>query len=180
MESAKDPERKPRWGAVGWFLPAAVILLLVSLALQWPWPITAGLFAIPLVIGLLLVLWAGRETSSAVQGFRITSRGARSEGRLTVPVSTGRIEQVLHAAVDGLHRFTIRASSAEGADLAVSWSIKTWGERISLRFTPTNPSETEITGVCTPKLSTTLIDYGQGAEDLQALFAAIRHEAKVD
>jgi hypothetical protein len=161
-------------------LPGSLFLLGVSLWAGFPWQETVLLTALPMGFVLLAVLLGFRTTRARDGAYGITTRGAYSEASLTLDLPVDRVVRVVD---DASH--TIRAPrrtklSATGAEFDSSMSFKTWGMRIFLDFRPVAPDRTLITARAEPKLSTTAIDYGQGARDLITLLGAIERRASWD
>lgn len=93
------------------------------------------------------------------------------------------VEQVLRSvrkAVEDLPRYTLVELSGVQAQLTARMNMKSWGERITLRFRPLDPTRTEIQAQCEPRLGTTMVDYGQGAKDLRTLLGAIEQHISHD
>ena len=85
----------------------------------------------------------------------------------------------LRQVVEDLTRFTLVELSGTQAQLTARMNMKSWGERITLRFHPLDLTRTEIEARCEPRLGTTMVDYGQGAKDLRTLLGAIeQHTAR--
>ena len=180
MQKINVPPPRIRWSALLWFLPATLILLVVGIWTQMPWWVTALWVAIPLAFGLVIGVLGGRRTSAPDGAYGITSQTARSEGRLSVDVPVEQVVRTVREAVETLPRFTVVELSGTGAQLTARMNMKTWGERITLRFHPLEPARTEIEALCEPRLGTTLVDYGQGAKDLRTLLGAIEQRTARD
>ena len=176
MHQSQTPPSRFRWSALLWFLPAALVLLGVGIWAQTQWWVVAVWVAIPVLCGVLIGVFGGRRTEAADGAYGITSQGARSEGRLSVQAPVEQVMGAVRQAAEALPRFTVVEVSEAGAQLTASMNMKTWGERITLRFRPAAPDRIEIEALCEPRLSTTMVDYGQGAKDLRALLDAIDHQ----
>lgn len=166
-----------RWSLLLWVLPIAPVVLGVGI-----WAELSGRFiflmvAIPVVAGLLLAVLGGRRMSAPDDVYGIISQGARSEGKLIVALPINKVPQVVENAARGKSHLSVISLSETGAELLRSANFKTWGERVTLQFQPITTEQTEIMARCEPRLGTTLIDYGQGAQDLRLLLRAIEEQA---
>jgi hypothetical protein len=180
MHQTNVPPSRFRWSALLWFLPATLFLLVVGIWTEMPWWVTALWVAVPVAFGLVIGVLGGRRTSVPDGAYGITSQSARSEGRLSVDVPVERVARTVREAVEALPRFALVELSGTGAQLRARMNMKTWGERITLRFHPLESARTEIEALCEPRLGTTLVDYGQGAKDLRTLLGAIEQRTTRD
>ena len=155
MHQSQTPPSRFRWSALLWFLPAALVLLGVGIWAQTQWWVVAVWVAIPVLCGVLIGVFGGRRTEAADGAYGITSQGARSEGRLSVQAPVEQVMGAVRQAAEALPRFTVVEVSEAGAQLTASMNMKTWGERITLRFRPAAPDRIEIEALCEPRLSTT-------------------------
>lgn len=155
---------------------AAVVLLVAGIFIGWNQWITVVLVAVPLAFMTTFALLSRRSSSSSSESedeFRIESRGTLSQGQMHVDVPVESLPALVQQALTGMRRFRIRDISEAGAEIRSSWTLKAWGEDLSLTFERTDVSQTKIKGLATPKVRTTAVDFGQGASDLRAVFRAI-------
>lgn len=179
MQETNVPPSRFRWSALLWFLPAALVLLAVGIWAERPWWALALWVAIPVGFGVVIGVLGGRRTSALGSAYGITSQGARSQGRLEMGVPVEQVMRSLREAVEQLPRYTLVELSGVQAQLTARMNMKSWGERITLRFHPLEPTHTQIEAQCEPRLGTTMVDYGQGAKDLRTLLGAIeQHTAR--
>jgi hypothetical protein len=169
---------RTKWGKLPYLLlmVAALILLLagVFLGLE-PWA-TAIMVAVPVGMALVFALLARRTHDIEDAGAQITSRNAVSEGEAVIEAPVADLPTIVQRAVGGMRRFRILHVSGQGARIKASWTLKTWGEDISLTFEDIDSRSSRISAVCTPTYSPTIIDYGQGASDLHHLLQEIRKQ----
>jgi carbon starvation protein CstA len=76
-ESKLSPSRF-RWTALLWFLPAALVLLVVGIWAQAPWWVVALWMTVPLALGVTIGVFGGRRTTVADGAYGITSQGEPS------------------------------------------------------------------------------------------------------
>jgi hypothetical protein len=108
--------------------------------------------------------------------YYISTRMARSTGSVVVSVPVEVVVGVVDRVSRAMPRLQLRHLSAAGAAFDCRMNIWTWGQRITLTFGQLGPDQTEIWAECKPKVSTTIIDWGQGKRDLRALLGAIDRE----
>lgn len=154
---------------------AAVVLLIAGIFIGWNQWITVVLVAVPLAFMTTFALLSRRSSVSGEgEGeFHIESRGTLSEGQMQVGVPVESLPALIQQALTGMRRFRIRDISDAGAEIRSSWTLKAWGEDLSLTFEGTAANQTQIKGVATPVVRTTAVDWGQGASDLRTVFKAI-------
>ncbi|MFI7579823.1 hypothetical protein [Kocuria kalidii] len=179
MQETNVPPSRFRWSALLWFLPAALVLLAVGIWAERPWWALALWVAIPVVFGVVIGVLGGRRTSAPDHAYGITSQGARSQGRLEVDVPVEQVMLNLRETVEQLPRYTLVELSGVQAQLTARMNMKSWGERITLRFHPLDPTRIKIEALCEPRLGTTMVDYGQGAKDLRTVLGAIEQRIPV-
>ncbi|WIG18792.1 hypothetical protein [Kocuria rosea] len=162
------------------FLPGTLFILGVSLWAGLPWQETALLTAAPMGLALLAVLLGYRKTRARDGAYGITTQGATSEASLILELPAERVVRVVDDASHTIRQPRRTKLSLAGAEFDSSSSFKTWGMRIILEFHPVAQNRTLITARAEPKLSLTVIDYGQGAKDLRTLMGAIERRASWD
>jgi hypothetical protein len=127
-------------------------------------------------MALVFALLARRTHDIEDAGAQITSRNAVSEGEAVIEAPVADLPTIVQRAVGGMRRFRLLHVSGQGAHIKASWTLKTWGEDISLTFEDIDSRSSRISAVCTPTYSPTIIDYGQGASDLHHLLQEIRKQ----
>ena len=173
-DSQASPLRFP-WSALLWFLAAVLLLLLIGVWTETQWWQLMTWVIVPVMVAVIISAVSSRRTVDPDGAYGITTRWARSVARLTVEASTDQVMAAVKHSAEEWPRFTAVEVSATGARLAAQMNLKTWGERITLRFRPTAWGGIEIDALCEPSWGITLIDYGQGAADLRQLLRAIEH-----
>lgn len=161
-------------------LPGTLFILGVSLWAGLPWQETALLTASPIGLVLLAVLLGHRKTRARDGAYGITTQGAYSQASLTLELPVERVVRVVDDASHTIRQPRRTKLSPAGAEFDSSSSLKTWGMRIMLEFHPVARNQTLIAARAEPKLSLTVIDYGQGAKDLRTLLRAIEQRASWD
>ncbi|MGX5360311.1 hypothetical protein [Kocuria sp. KH4] len=131
MDQSQTSFSRFRWSALLWFLPAALVLLLVGIWVETQWWVVAVWVAIPVLFGVIIGVFGGRRTAMADGTYGITSQGARSEGRLSVEAPVEQVMAAVRRAGEGLPRFTLVEVSDTGAQLTASMNMKTWGGNAS-------------------------------------------------
>lgn len=161
-------------------IPGTFFLVAVSIWAGYPWAVVAMLAAIPVAILLLAVLLARRTTRARDGAYGLTTRGAHSQASLTLDLPMERVVRVVDDASHTIRRPRRTRLSPTGAEFDSPGNVKTWGMRILLEYRSITPNRTLIAARAEPKLSLTVIDYGQGAQDIRTLLAAIERRASWD
>jgi hypothetical protein len=117
-----------------------------------------------------------KELRSGDGDYHISTKMARSTGLVVVPVPVDVVVGVVDRVSHAMPRLRLVHLSAAGATLDRRMNSWTWGQRITLTFRQLGPDQTQLWAECKPKLSTTIIDWGQGKRDLRALLGAIDRE----
>ncbi|WP_458111286.1 hypothetical protein M1D88_13145 [Arthrobacter sp. R1-13] len=112
-----------------------------------------------------------RRTQDATAAEGIHTHGVRAYTSLKANVTADALRDRIDSVVNSHQRFSRTKTVADGVNVYVRANIWTWGEVIELRFTPVDQA-TSVTATCSPRLKTTLIDYGQAGKDL-ALFMGL-------
>jgi hypothetical protein len=110
------------------------------------------------------------------QPYAITSRDARTRGRLQVEVPLELVAEAVCRAGEHLSRFTLVELSSNRALFTAPMNWKTWGLWITLTFTRDDLGGTIIDALAEPQVEYTLVDYGQGKNDIRALLRFIEVE----
>jgi hypothetical protein len=105
--------------------------------------------------------------------YAISTHLARSTGSLVVPVPVTELGQVMDDVPHAFPELRLVSSTATGATFTRRMSFWTWGMRITLDFESLAADRTLIRATSRPKVSTTLLDWGQGARDLAMLLGTI-------
>lgn len=159
------------------FVPAALLLLAIGVWFGWPgWVITI-MVTVPLVFGVIAML-LGRRANRAKPGdkYDISSQGAHSVGRLEVAIPQTDVAPFFRAAVAETPRLKLRSVDEDGAELDAALNWKTWGLVLSAKFHPVEESRTRIVVNSSPRMKTTVIDYGQSRSDIRDLFEALERQ----
>ena len=181
MNHSAGPRPAIRWKVLLLlWTPAFFVMLGASLWADLPGRETAMMVAIPVALLLLTVVLGYRKTRARDGAYGITTRGAYSEAMLTLDLPLGRVVRVVDDASHTLRQPRRTKLSAAGAEFDSSTSFWTWGMRIVLEFQSVAPNRTVITARDEPKVSTTVLDYGQGSRDLRSLLGAIERRASWD
>ena len=157
---------------------AALVLLAAGIFIGWNKWVTVVIVAVPVVIMAAFAMLSGRNRIADGGGFHIESRGPLSEGQMHVDVPVESLPPVIQQALKGMRRFRIRNISDAGAEIRTSWTMKAWGEDLTLTFEGTGASQSLIKGVCTPVVRSTAVDWGQSASDLRSVFKPIDSQAE--
>lgn len=141
-------------------LTTAIVLLAIGIWAGFePWA-TAISVAVPIVVMLVLSALAMRKHDIKDKDSRVASRNAVSEGEILVEVSVAELPAAVERALAGNRRFRLRNVSRQGAEIRASWTLKTWGEDISLTFEDVEGRFSRVRGVCVPVYGPTIVDYG--------------------
>lgn len=160
--------------------PGVFVLVGICVWAGYPWEVVAMLAAIPVVILLLAILLSRRTTRARDGAYGLTTQGAHSEASLTLDLPVERVVRVVDDASHTIRRPQRKKLSPAGAEFDSPSNFKTWGMRIILEYRSITPGRTLITARAEPKLSLTVIDYGQGARDIRTLLGAIERRASWD
>ena len=98
----------------------------------------------------------------------VTSAG-RSEAEFRVAMSVEGALQRLRSGLSGQSRFTLVGSDTREARLSVRPNWAAWGARVTLRFVAVEESVSLVRAQWEPALATTVVTWGQGGRDLQAV-----------
>ncbi|MEC5182464.1 hypothetical protein [Arthrobacter sp. CG_A4] len=168
-----------KWRTLPYLLLLTTALIFLAIGI-WagfePW-VTAILVAVPIVVMLVLSALAMRSHDTKDKDSQVVSRNAVSEGETVVEVPLAELPAAVERALASNRRFRLRNVSRQGAEIRASWTLKTWGEDISLTFEDVDGRFSRVRGVCVPVYGPTIIDYGQGASDLSHIFREIKREA---
>lgn len=161
-----------------------LIALLIGLGLQVildpdkfiPWGYALGIYQVlqvGIIVGLVFVM--------ALMWNKLRYRGEKVPGPFcckvfNVDVSalevSGRVEQALGAQKAKINE---RASDPVGCSYCIAttgMNWKSWGDRVDVLWKPTDAG-CQVWMSCTPKLTTTVVDFGRGRDVLERLAAAI-------
>jgi hypothetical protein len=174
------PVTRSPWWTFSWFLVAlAAAMGAASLLARW-WGTSTPWLLPPMLVLLLLVLLGARRITAPNGAYGIAGRGARSEGRVELPVALDDVPNLLEDAVARIPSLRVESLSLATARVTGGLSWWSWGERITLRYRPAGEGSSEISGRCTPTFWLTVYDWGQGAADLELLFEELEREAARD
>jgi hypothetical protein len=101
------------------------------------------------------------------------SSGARSNSSFTLPADISTARAWIEASVHSVPRLTVTSASADSITVRGRVNWKTWGETIEISLVPVSAGETDVVIRSNPIVTTTVIDFGQGAKDVRNLVAAI-------
>lgn len=170
---------KNRWPVL-LYVVAALILLLFGLWIELPGWLIVVMVAIPLLLGVFLLLVGRRRRDPGpTDKYEISSAGARSEGHLELNIAPEHIETVFRAAVAMIPRLQLRACSETGAEIDAALNWKTWGLIMSAEFQPVTGNRTRISVTTRPRLTATVTDWGQGRSDIHRLFEALEGQVAI-
>lgn len=158
-------------------LTTSLILLAVGMWAGFEPLVTAILVAVPITVMLVLSTLARRSHDVKDRDSQVVSRKAVSEGEVVVDVPVAELPAAVERALTRNRRFSLRSVSHQGAEIRASWTLKTWGEDISLTFEDVDGQFSRVRGVCVPVYGPTVLDFGQGASDLSHIFREIKGEA---
>lgn len=105
-----------------------------------------------------------------------TTRG-RSTSRIPLPVPLTELPALVQRAVESSRRFKMKKTSDTSAELTVGFTWRAFGGRLRLQFLAIPDGSSYVDAAWEPTLGTTLVDYGQGAKDIRALYGALQLEA---
>lgn len=166
----------PRTGWIFLIVWLAVLVCFLTPIAVWtevsPW-VTFSWVAIPSVAAVLIFIAARRKRSESGDSHEISSRSARSEGRLVVSLPIDEVPVAIERVAGNHPRFSVVELTSEHAEIRGRMNFKTWGMTTHLKYTSLSPDRAEITASCDPRLATTLVDYGQGRKDIGLLFQGI-------
>jgi hypothetical protein len=132
--------------------------------------VLGGLFLLLAILAAIAAIRTRRtQDDTAAEG--IQTQGVRAYTSLTANLTADALRDRIDSVVNNHQKFSRTKTVADGVNVYVRANIWTWGEVIELRFTPAGQA-TSVTATCTPRLKTTLIDYGQAGKDL-ALFMSL-------
>lgn len=102
----------------------------------------------------------------------VRTRAARSTASWTVPASIDVVRARLLNEVGQSPRARLLTSTNDTIDASVQGNAFSWGERITVRLTPTNGG-TSVTAETRPVMPLTLFDWGEGERDIRLLHEAV-------
>lgn len=162
------------------FLVAALTVLLFGIWTELPGWLIAVMVAVPLVLGVFFFLVARRRRDpKPTDEYDISSAGAHSEGHLNLSIKPAHIDTAFKVAVDMIPRLRLRACSEAGAEIDAALNWKTWGMIMSAEFHPVTEDLTRVSVTTSPRLTTTVTDWGQGRSDIHRLFEALERQVAV-
>lgn len=102
----------------------------------------------------------------------VRTRAARSTAQWTAsaPIDLVR-ERLLHEIAQS-SRARVTTSTSDVIEASVRGNAFSWGERITVRLTPTG-SGTRVAVETRPSMPSTLFDWGEGERDIRLLHAAV-------
>lgn len=153
-----------------------LILLAAGIFIGWNHWITVVIVAVPVGFMISTYRSSNRQQIARTNNSEISSTGAVSEGQVRLDTPIGSVPAVVESAVAGMRRFKLRSLSADGAEIRVSITFKTWGETITLKFEDAGSNMSRITATCRPLMKSTAVDYGQGRQDIRELFQACQDQ----
>lgn len=119
------------------------------------------------------------EKSQVTDKYKITSQGSHSTGHVELELPIALLEEAVSEVASQLPRLKARSVGGHAAELVARINVKTWGSRITVQYKSLDESRTLVEASSRPKVSTTLIDYGQSRDDLRDFFSALeRHAAE--
>lgn len=171
----------PRAGWIFLIVWLAVMVSFLIATAVWtemsPWVIFIWV-AMPTVAAVLIFIGAGRRGSVSGDSYEISFRSARAEGRLAVDLRIDEVPAAIEQVVAQQPRFSAVELTGEHAEIRGRMNFKTWGMTTHLKYRSLNPEQVEITAFCEPRLGTTLVDYGQGRQDIRSIFQGLENFEK--
>jgi len=108
----------------------------------------------------------------------VTTSAARSTTTFLLEVDAAHMPAILEKAVAGVPRLRLQNASADAATLSVGLSWRAWGGIMFVTCCAEGAATTRVTAKWEPSFPLTVIDWGQGADDLRLLHGALVHAAQ--
>lgn len=137
-----------------------------------------ALALLPIAAGLWLSKTGTRVSSIHPEEFGISSGNAHASGSISLPSSLERTRKAIREAVSDLDHFSLIREGEDQIDISVRWSLKSWGEVVTLKLNREGPESTAVVAEVRPKIRTNVIDFGQGRDDLATLFFEVRNRSE--
>ncbi|RPE76054.1 MULTISPECIES: hypothetical protein [unclassified Frondihabitans] len=100
----------------------------------------------------------------------VSRSGARSSATFSIKTTRESLPALISEVIRTSRRFKLKAARADGATLTVGFTWRVWAGVIELSFAPVQGGWAEVEASWRPTVTTTVIDYGQGAKDLRRLY----------
>ncbi|GAA4265171.1 hypothetical protein [Frondihabitans peucedani] len=100
----------------------------------------------------------------------VSSSRARSSATFPIKTTRESLPAVLSEVIRTSRRFKLKAATEDAATLTVGFTWRVWAGVIELSFAPGKGGWTQVEASWRPTVTTTVIDYGQGAKDLRRLY----------
>jgi len=157
----------------------AAVILTVGIWAGFPPYLTVIMTAIPLAALIVVLRLRNKETTVISHGnVRILSRGVNAHGEIVIDGNVSELPDTLRRVVTQIRGFRLINVDAERALVRRSWTLKTWGARISLQFAPLEHGKIIVSASNEPIWGGTVIDYGQAEHDIKLLLGSILHSTK--
>jgi hypothetical protein len=92
---------------------------------------------------------------------------------LTVTIPPAEVRRVVRLTAEDLSRSQVLTQSDSLIEIRVGFSWRSWGEIVRVEIIP-GENETLVKVVSTPKLSTTVIDWGANKRNVEKVMSALR------
>lgn len=176
--NSSGPLARARRRSFAWFILLALIFVILGFIGQLPLPAIIALAILPTAAGLWLSRTGTRVSTANPEEFGIHTGNAHASGSISLPASLERTREVIKEAVSDLDHFSLLREGKDQIDIAVRWSLKSWGEVISLRLNRDAQGSTRLVAEVRPKIRTNVVDFGQGGDDLATLFSEVRRRCE--
>lgn len=103
----------------------------------------------------------------------VETRTARSSARFLVAHRLENMPDLVERAVESLPRYKIREATDYTATVSRSLTGKMWGNTLHLQYFFADAESTRVEVTTVPLLGTTVIDWGQSAQDIRRLHDAL-------
>lgn len=159
----------------------AVVLFLITWLFVEPWrPALALPAVITFVLGVFFASVGVRSRSAHQRRYGIVTIVGRSSGELVVDATVDRVREAMPLAVGSIRNFRLESADIGPVVVRSPWSMFTWGEVITLQLSPGVEGTTRIIGRTEPRVTTDVLNFGQGGTDLGLVFDAIEQSVVGD
>ena len=100
---------------------------------------------------------------------QVATSAGRSEAEFQLPLRLEDALQRLQVALAGQRRFKLVEVGNRDVQLSARPNWAAWGARVAIRFAPLGESSVVVRTRWEPALSTTVLTWGQGHRDIEAV-----------